>query len=364
MHRYTTAAALLCLGSTTHAQPFAHTYPDPGQMTQRSAMVDTLRTRLDIARPWMRTESGLAMADAVETLPPRTRRWRWSTPSFGERTYTMEQRDALDIEDKRLIEFFGISEFVYYAGWSSDAPLIEFRAFDLAMHGTPLADPSGLAGARVLIVDPGVITSAWALARLGADVTVVSHSQRFRAIYNSPSDRGAVNGLNGGPAGSVTIVDANWPSDLTPDLAGPFDLIVAVNVLNVGRTDPTPGQGRDNRAPNPLKPLDIPHEIVTERLAGALAQGGRAIIYNWGSPIRPNANPNPESDVRVLIEPHLASKAGLEPTAFASDASVFTRLLAGRAQMPDVRRQIDAEGLSAPQISAFYAIYDKPGAEN
>ena len=357
----TLAAAIAVAAAAAHAQPFAHTYPE--QFSERADMIKALADRIELARPWMQTPSGQAMIEAAGELPPRIRRWRWSTRGFGERTYTMDQYDNVDAEQKKLLDFFGISEFIYYAGWTTDAPFVEFRAFDLAFVGSPLAQPEQLAGARILLVDPGVITPAWTLARLGAHVTVASSSQRFRAIYNAPSDRGPVRNIAGGPDGSVTIVDTNWPAE-APGLAGPFDLIVAVSTLNVGRVDPTPAQSRAAAPPNAIKPLGMSPDQAARRCADALAPGGRIVLYNWGTPARPNNNQTAEGDVRPAIRPDHARAAGLVPAALASDASVFTRMLGNRAGMTNLRRQIDREGITAPQLSAVYAVYDKPAAEN
>ncbi len=360
------AAALSALaGAAASAQPFAHTYP--AQLNDRDQITQQLRDRVEVARPWMRTASARAMADAVDTLPQRSRRWLWSTRGFGERTYTMEQYDAVDAEQKRVLDFFGISELIYYAGWTSDAPFVEFRAYDLAFQGTPLAEPEGLAGARILIVDPAVVTPAWALARLGAEVTVVFSTQRFRALYPAPSDQGPVRGVLGAPDGRVTLVDTNWPTDPAdahPSLGEPFDLIVAVSSLNMGRNDPNPRQIRSNPPPVATRPLGLTRDDAARRLADALAPGGRAMIYSWGTPARPNSDQTPEGDVRPIIRPDHARAAGLEPVAFASDASVFTTMLGAATNAPSLRRPLELNGVTAPQLEAFYAVYARPRAEN
>ncbi len=326
-------------------------------------MAEALQVRSEIVRPWMTTATGTAMVDAVGDLPPRIRRWRWSTRGFGERTYTIEQYHALDAEDQRLLDFVGIHELLYYAGWNADAPFIEFRAYDLAVTGTPLAEPSALAGARILLVDPGVVTHAWLLARHGADVTIVSNRQRFRAIYDSPSDQGRVNGLDGGPDGSVTILDTNWPAD-EDDLGEPFDLILGVNALSMGRVEPVPSQFR-HRAPTTIdKPLGATPEEAAARIAGALAISGRAVLYNWGMPARANNDLAQSGDVRPVIGPEAARAAGLTPLAMASDASQFNAMLGTREQVDEFRRPLDREGLTAPQLSVVYAVYERSEAEN
>ncbi|MEO1716099.1 MAG: hypothetical protein AAFR76_03210 [Planctomycetota bacterium] len=364
------STALILSASGATAQPFAHTYPQ--QFTDRERMAEALSQRLDIARPWMQTPSTQAMLETVGTMPPRIRRWLWSTRSFSERTFTLDQYAELDAEARRLLDFFGISELIYYAGWSTDAPFVELRAYDLAFLGTPYAEPQSLAGARILLVDPSVITPAWMLARLGADVTVVSDSQRFRALYNAPSDQGVVRGINGAPDGRVTIVDANWPA-AGPGIAGEgndsgadqaFDLIVAINSLSKGRVDPSPSQVRTLDVPLVAKPLGLDPVEIGTRIFDALAPGGRAITYSWGSPARPNNDPSFDADVRPAVGPSDARAAGLVATAVASDASVFTRMLGARANIRDLRRPLEENGVTAPQVVAFYAVYDKPPAEN
>lgn len=357
-----TAALAFVLALNTHAQPFDNTYPS--EFTERATMLDVLRQRADLARPWMQTPSGVSLVAAFDTLPPRIRRWRWTTNAFGERTYTPQQYHELPAEERRPLNFSGIPELIYYAGWGTDAPFVDLRALDVALAGTKLAEPSNLAGARILLVDPGVITHAWLLARHGANVTIVSASQRFRAVYNAPSDRGAVRGTGDAPDGSVTIIDANWPAERHAGLDGPFDLILAINTLKGGSVNPTASQFRDRAPVEPSKPLGITQDRAAERIAQALAPGGRAVIYNWGLPPRPNNDPTPRGDVRPAIGPDAARRAGLTPIALASDASVFNRILGNRQQAAEIRRPLDREGLTAPQLAVVYAVYANNTPEN
>lgn len=364
MIKHCAPLALALSFQSAAAQPFAHTYPETSRA--RDGITQTIRDRIAVAEPWMQSGSAQAMIEAARALPPRARRWLYTDRTFGENTFTMDQHAELPPERTRRLQFFGVSEIIYYTGLASDAPFVEFRAFDMAFQGTAYADADNLAGARVLIVDPTVITHAWALAKLGAHVTVATNNQRFRAMYNAPSDQGTVRGIAGRPDGSVTIVDTNWPAegaDASPALVGPFDLIVALNSLNIGRTDPNPSQVRHAPAPEAVKPLAMDATEAAGVIGASLKPGGRAMLYSWALPPVPNADLN--RDPRPSILPAHAEAAGLTAKAFASDASVLTSMMVQRTGSSTPRRPIDRDGaVTAPELEAFYAVYDKPRPKN
>jgi hypothetical protein len=353
--------AAACVALSAAGQPFVFGYPQ--QLANARGGVAALAEQAAAYAPYLTTDSGRALAAGIADLPPRLRRWVWTTPAFDETLFYNEQTvRGVTIRRNDAVQFFSVGEYVYYAGRQFDTPLIDLRSLDLALSGTALAEPAGLAGARILLVDPRLITHAWLLAQRGAHVTVVSRSVRFHALYDAPSDRGPVRGVGDAPDGSVTIVEGNWPGEAAAVEAagGEFDLIFALNALNMGRVDPSAPHSRWANVVRPPKSLGMTEAEAAAMIAGRLAPGGRLVINSWGRPAAAFGGAySVDGDVRPGIGTDAASAAGLNVVAYASDTAAMARLMGIREQSDIVRSPI-GENLELPQLTSAYAIYQKP----
>lgn len=361
MSRFLGLVFLVLIAFSAAGQPFVFGYPQA--LADARNGVALLAEQAGAYAPYLTTASGRALAAGIGDLPPRLRRWVWTTQAFDETLFYNEQTvRGVTIRRNDAVQFFSLGEYAYYAGRQFDTPLIDLRPLDLALSGTALAEPEGLAGARILLVDPRLITHAWLLAQRGAHVTVVSRTVRFHALYDSPSDRGVVRGVGGAPDGSVAIVEGNWPGEAgAVEAAGAgFDLIFALNTLNMGRVDPSAQHPRWSNIATPPKAFGMSSSEAAALIAGRLAPGGRLVINTWGRPAAEfGGGYSVEGDVRPAIGPEAAGEAGLETVAIGSDATTMARLMGIRENATDVRSKI-GDDLTMPRLSSMYVVYEKP----
>ncbi len=312
----------------------------------------------EIIKPFARTETGRAFLDAVATLPNQLRRYLWVDRPFMT-AYTEAEYATLDEKQKKGLNFRPVTELAYYMA-VSERPLLDVLALDLVVSGTQMASPEGLAGKKVLLYNPRVITQGRLLASLGADVTIVQDQQRFSALYSEPGDVGAVDGFGELPAGKLRVVRSNWPGEGSPVPGSGYDLILASDWISKGLSTITAQPPRWITPGASLHPLPCEREAFVDAIAGALAPGGRFINYAYG-PIQPRqpSNTLPYSDVRLPFSTEMIQNAGLEILAFDADDthSFLTASIATGYNEPLVRPN---DGM--PSMTTAYAILQKPAA--
>lgn len=311
-----------------------------------------------VIKPFARTETGRAFLDAVESLPNQLRRYLWVDRQFMT-AYTEAEYSTLDENQKKGLNFRPVTELAYYMG-TSERPLMDVVALDLVVRGTAMASPKGLAGKKVLLYNPRVITQGRLLASLGADVTIVQDQQRFSALYSEPGDVGAIKGIGDLPAGKLRVVRSNWPAEGSPVPGSGFDLIIAVDWISKGLSTTSAQPPRWVTPGSSLHPLPCSREEFVSAIAGALAPGGRFINYAYG-PIQPRlpSHTLPYSDVRLPISIETIQSTGLDILAFdADDTHALLRLsIATGYGEPLVRPE---DGM--PSMTTAYTILERPAA--
>ena len=265
----------------TGAQPMVDRVPtDNRKMPGLEVFVE----HAGMIKPFARTETGRAFLDAVGSLPNQLRRYLWVDRQF-KTAYTEAEYSTLDENQKRGLNFRPVTELAYYMG-ISERPLMDVVALDLVVRGTSMASPEGLAGKKILLYNPRVITQGRLLASLGADVTIVQDQQRFSALYSEPGDVGVIEGFGDLPAGKVRVVRSNWPAEGSPVPGSGFDLIIAVDWISKGLSTTSAQPPRWITPGSSLHPLPCSHEEFVSAIAGALAPGG-------GSSTTPTARSSP-----------------------------------------------------------------------
>ncbi len=202
----------------------------------------------------------------------------------------------------------------YYYTTRYGSPLAYARPLELLGHAG-LAD---VAGRRVLDCGYGGIGQLLMLASLGADVVGVDVDPLLRAMY---AERDGAFGR-----GRVRTVDGRWPADAaTRDaVGGPFDVIVAKNVLKRGYIHPA-----EPVDPSKTIQLGVGDEAFLRALFAALAPRGRLLIYNLSPAPAPPGQPYiPWADGRSPFPRELYERVGLRVVAFEVDDTTAARAMA------------------------------------
>jgi len=340
--------------SAINAQPMVDQIPTDNRKVPG---LEVFVEHAGVIKPFARTETGRAFLDAVENLPNQLRRYLWVDRPFT-KAYTEADYAKLDERQKRGLNFRPVTELAYYMG-ISERPLLDVLALDLVVRGTEMASPEGLAGKKVLLYNPRVITQGRLLASLGADVTIVQDQHRFSALYSEPGDVGTVEGLGELPAGKLRVVRSSWPGE-GPVPGSGFDLIIASDWISKGLSTITAQPPRWITPGESLHPLPCEPSVFVEAIASALAPGGRFINYAYG-PIQPRqpSHTLPYSDVRLPFSIEMIQNTGLEILAFDADDThaLLTTSIATGYNEPLVRPN---DGM--PSMTTAYTILVKPKA--
>lgn len=347
------ASLVVALGGASGAQPLVTGIPEDNRAVPG---LDLFLEHAEQYRPFVRTETGGAFLDAVSSLPNQARRYLWVDRQFT-RAYTESEYAGLDQSAKRGLSLRPVTELAYYMA-IAERPLMDVLALDLGVGGTEMASPSGLAGKRVLLYNPRVITQGRLLASLGADVTLVHDQQRMHALYSERGDVGEVRGHDGGPSGKLTLIRSAWPGEGAVEVGEGFDLIIVSDWVSRGLSLATEAPPRWVTAGRPLRPLPSSPEAFLEAIASALKPGGRFICYAYG-PIQPRlaGAAQPYSDVRFPVSIEGIQACGLEIETLDGDDTrrLLSASIATGFKEPMVREE---DGL--PSMTAAYTLLVKP----
>jgi SAM-dependent methyltransferase len=197
---------------------------------------------------------------------------------------------------------FTADEETYYET-KYGSPLSYARPLDLLATLKP--------GAKVLDFGYGYVGHLRMLATMGFDVTGVDVDPLLPALYDQPSDQGAIGG------GKLRLLDGKFPADpaIVSAVGGGYDLIVSKNVLKRGYIHPD--RPADDKK---LIHLGASDEQVLAAFHDALAPGGRMLVYNiCPAPTPPDKPFVPWSDGRSPWTKEEWEAAGFEVVAFDVD---------------------------------------------
>lgn len=347
--------AVVFATASASAQPM-----EAGVVQNQSAVpgLDVLVRRIETHRPFARTETGVAYLEAAASLPNQLRRHLWVdrqfTTAYGEAEYA-----PLDERAKRPLRFRPVTELAYYTG-TSDKPMMDVLAVDLAVRGTPMESPAGLAGKKILIFNPRVITQGRLLASLGAHVTIVHDQQRMAALYSEPGDVGVIPGHGGSPDGSLRLIRTVWPgedAEGAAEIGTGYDLVIVSDWISNGLSTLTPVPPRWMNVSRSLRPLPSTPEAFVETIAGVLAPGGRFLNYAFGPIQTRTADMSlAYADVGFPAGAEAIRASGLEIVALDGDDTLqLQRLMRVREFNEPVVRP---DGM--PSMTSAYTLLIKP----
>ena len=351
----------LAIGGSGLAQPLQQGMP------QEPKHIPGLEEFVELSQkiaPYARTETGKAYLDAVTSLPNQLRRYLWVDRNFT-RGYTEADYANLDAQQRRGLSFRPVTELAYYMA-VNERPLIDVMPLDLVVTGTEMASPEGLAGKKILLFNPRVITQGRLLASLGADVTIVHDQQRMAALYTEAKDVGEIPGHGELPAGSLRIVHSTWPGEDAEgkgdEIGTGYDLIIVSDWVSRGLSLKTAQPPRWVTVNRSLRPLPCEPDAFIEAMASALTLGGRFINYAYG-PIQPRipSHTLPYSDVMFPISTEAIEKAGLEIVALDSDDTLN---LISATVATGYNEELVQEEDEMPTMTSGYTILVKPRGDS
>lgn len=320
--------------------------------------VEVLQERAEGLKAFARTATGEAFLDATHALPEQLRRFLWVDRMFNS-AYTEQEYKNLPETRQNLLDFRPVTELAYYMG-IRERPLVDFLPLDLAVAGTEMADPSGLAGKKILLYNPRVITQGRLLASLGADVTILHKQIRLRGLYSQPRDVGTIENVGDGPAGSLRLIYADWPTD-EADLGEGYDLVIISDWLSEGLSNFQFAPPRWVSPRAPMRGMQSSPDEFLEAIGERLAPGGRLIVYAFG-PIEPRneMSSQPYANVRSPFSPEGIEASGLRVLALdADDSKTFLEMsYAGQ----DMAQALNGEGV--PMLSAVYSLFERPANDS
>lgn len=295
-------------------------------------------------RPFLRSELASAFIAGASRLPLAPERTIYRTP---DRRYLSKSAAAALAEDERgALEALTIDGTRYYTT-KYGTPLAYSRVLEIA--ATQGFDDA--TGKRVLDFGYGTVGHLRLLAGLGAHAVGVDVDSFLTALYSEPEDQGAVVAADG-TAGSVTLVDGQWPAraDVVAAVGGGYDLFTSKNTLKRGYIHPA--QEVDPRF---LVHLGVDDATFLEALHRILNPGGLVVIYN----ISPAQNPEryiPWADGRCPFAPESIEAAGFTVLAYDTVDDEATREMAYLLGWDQGPNGMDLE----TGLFGHYTVFSKP----
>lgn len=310
-----TLLALFVIGGVAAARQDA-----PGALTGAAKL------QADALAVGQHVQSDLAMqfldaARAIEDIEPRTLLLDRQTRAF----YTPEEAAALPEEQREALRTIEIGTDMYFGAFYG-TPIAYARPIDIV--GQSGVQPAFLDfdGKRIMDFGHGGIGQLRMMGACGADVVGVDVGTFQPALYREPGDQGEIPGLDGGPAGRVTLVTGQWPGDeaTREKVGGGFDLIISKNTLKRGYIHP-----ERETDPRQLVHLGVDDREFLKAAFEALKPGGLFIIYNLSpAPAKADEPYKPWADGRCPFALHLFSEAGFRLMAYDVDDSRVARDMA------------------------------------
>ncbi|MEO0511557.1 MAG: hypothetical protein AAF108_01495 [Planctomycetota bacterium] len=309
----------------------------------------------------------MPFADNLDNQP---RRWLWLDRG-NRRAFTMMEHLRL-IEDPETpseqlegLSLVTFPEQTYYEGLLA-LPQAGIRAIDLAVFGSPLGEPGGFEGKRVLVPNFSAKFLLHMMAAGGAEVVGTHNDLQFEKLYSAGSDGGEVASVIRGEPGSIGFAWGTWPGDpsvfghraaeVRDGVGGGYDLIVLYRTYLNGLINPPAvrriGANEFSEFEYGVEPAEM-----AEWLARSLNPGGRVVVYGLGRPqVVPFNQYRTDADVRCPISPDEAESAGLRVLVHDADENPgFFSLM----------RSVDIATNSTRRIKyndarALYSVFEKP----
>lgn len=343
--------------TATAAVPPRPVFPWSAPPESRTAPTAAGQVKADAraARPLVSTPSALRFLDAAEALPEVGARPLLRTRDKA-KYYSAAEAQALPEAERAALEPFPTDDELYYFG-RYGSPISYVRALDLLAEARlfPAAPPGNGDGARILDIGFGYIGHLRMLASLGYRVTGIDPDEMMRALYQDPSDVGAIAGFGGAPSGSLRLFAAFFARDreVTRAIGGGHRLIVAKNVLKKGYIHP-------DRPVDPKRQIQLGVDDATylAALHDALDPGGALLLYNiCPAPTPPDKPFVPWSDGRSPFTREQFRAAGFTVIELDRDDTPAIRDL-GHALRWDVGE--DAMDLKS-DLSVLYTLVRRDG---
>lgn len=213
-------------------------------------------------------------------------------------------------------------DFYYYTRYGT--PLAFVRPLDLvAQAGLPSLDTA-------LIIDFGFgsIGQLRLMASLGAYVVGIEVDPLLEAVYDDPSDFGAIRrsaAAGSGIDGDLRLAFGSFPGDtlITRALGSEYDVFFSKNTLKRGYIHP-----EREVDPRMLVHLGVDDSTFVQTVYDLLKPGGFFMIYNLCPALsKPDEPYKPWSDGRSPFARDLYERIGFEVLAFDRDDTEFARTM-------------------------------------
>ncbi len=310
------AAILLAPGCASAARSTPSIAAPP---VSDSTTVAELQRQAIALLPHLDTPLAREFVAATAGLPHIATRFVWYDST---RTHYWRDGEALALADTtraRLIRRELDEQFYYDTRYGT--PLAYARPLELLAR----AGFTGVAGKRIADFGYGTIGHLRLLAALGADVTGIDVDPLLDRLYGEPGDRGVVTGANG-RQGRITLATGSFPGDsaVAATVGGGYQLFLSKNTLKNGYLHPAQPVN-----PRMLVHLGVDDTTFVRSMAGVLAPGGLAMIYNLCPAPSPPGKPYiPWSDGRCPFSREQWNAAGFEVLQFDRDDSPAARAMA------------------------------------
>ncbi len=299
-------------------------------------IVDTLVADAGRLRPLVESGVGKAFLNAVPNLPaigsPRivyfnktTRRALTATEAEGKTPQDLEGYEKRKLTD----------EFYYYTRYGT--PLAFVRPLDLlGQAGLETVD-----GRRIIDFGFGSIGQLRVLASLGAHALGIEVDDLLRALYNEPTDSGAMKRATvagKGNEGTIRLIFGNFPAGdgVARDVGTGYHAFISKNTLKKGYIHPA-----KEVDPRTLVHLGVDDEAFVRAVYDLLAPGGYFMIYNF-YPAQSAEKYIPWADGQTPFTKDVFERVGFTLVAYDMDDTATARAM-GKALGWDQQMNLETD---------------------
>ncbi|MCI0362707.1 MAG: class I SAM-dependent methyltransferase [Phycisphaerales bacterium] len=315
-------------------------------------VVEKMRGEAEALLPLTQTALAKEFLAGVESLRPvesRTLFYDRATRTW----YTAEVAAKLPEEERAKLREVPVTDQLYYQTFYG-TPLAYVRPIELlGLNGIESLD-----GKRILDFGYGTIGHLRMMASQGAEVVGVEVDSLFNALYNQPSDTGAITGA-GGQEGSISLVDGRFSDPKVKQaVGGGYDIIVSKNTLKRGYVHP-PAELEGKLDKNRLVDLGLDDEAFVKVMFDLLKPGGRLLIYNLSPKQKDWRNGEqyiPWADGQCPFERELLERVGFRVVKFDEDDGEAARKMAYALKWDQTTPPMDVEG----DLFAHFTLVEKP----